>query len=312
MPTPVPPKALIIRTAGTNCDAEMVRAFEMAGAAASLVHVDRLIADPAQVDGFDLIGFPGGFSYGDDIASGRILAMKLREKLYPALRDAARRGVAMIGACNGFQVMVQVGLLPGPRDRGIEGSRDQGTGHSIPRSLDPLIPSWPEDAAPPQTASLSFNSGGRFIDRWVEVTPNPASPCIWTQGLGGLAEAFGSASGISQTSSLKSDIMRLPIAHGEGRFVTASPDVLKDLCAGGQIALTYAAHDNPNGSEADIAGICDASGRIFGLMPHPERYLDWTLHPFWTRLPAHVKQGPTPGLMMFQNAVRAVQVESVS
>lgn len=265
------PRALVIRTAGTNCDAEMVRAFEMAGAEVSLVHVDRLIGDPSQIESFDLMGFPGGFSYGDDIASGRILAMKLRERLYPALRDAARRGCPMIGACNGFQVLVQVGLLPGPRAR----------------------EDWPEDAAPAQTTALSFNAGGRFIDTWVRVKPMPGSPCIWTEGL---AERF---------SANADATMRLPIAHGEGRFVTSDKAVLKDLMLGGQIALTYV--DNPNGSEADIAGICDPSGRIFGLMPHPERYLDWTRHPFWTRLPEHVSSGPTPGLMMFQNAVRAVE-----
>ncbi len=113
MPTPSLPRALVIRTAGTNCDMEMCRAFEMAGASVELVHVDRMIAEPARIDSFDLIGFPGGFSYGDDIASGRILAMKLREKLYPALRDAAKRGCPMIGACNGFQVLTEAGLLPG-------------------------------------------------------------------------------------------------------------------------------------------------------------------------------------------------------
>ncbi|HVU62555.1 MAG TPA: phosphoribosylformylglycinamidine synthase subunit PurQ [Phycisphaerales bacterium] len=268
------PRALVIRTAGTNCDAEMVRAFEMAGADASLVHVDRLIAEPAQVERFDLIGFPGGFSYGDDIASGRILAMKLRERLYPALRDAAKRGVPMIGACNGFQVMVQVGLLPGPEQAGNQSA-------------------WPEDRAPAQTASLSFNAGGRFIDNWVRVRPNPASQCVWTQGL---AEAFAAHA---------DDTLRLPIAHGEGRFVTANTGVLRALRERGQIALEYV--DNPNGSEANIAGICDAGGRIFGLMPHPERYLEWTLHPFWTRLDTGVRRGPTPGLRMFQNAVGAVQ-----
>jgi phosphoribosylformylglycinamidine synthase subunit PurQ / glutaminase len=268
------PRALVVRTAGTNCDAEMCRAFEMAGATVDLVHVDRLIADASQVERFDLIGFPGGFSYGDDIASGRILAMKLREKLYPALRDAARRGCAMIGACNGFQVLVQVGLLPGPSAGG----------------------DWPEDAAPAQTTALSFNAGGRFIDAWVRVATVVGSRCIWTQDLDGDRNA-------SRYSSAD-DVMRLPIAHGEGRFVTASPQVLRELEANGQIALTYV--DNPNGSEQNIAGICDSSGRIFGLMPHPERYLDWTLHPFWTRLASDVRQGPTPGLRMFQNAVRAV------
>jgi phosphoribosylformylglycinamidine synthase len=289
MPHDSRPRALIIRTAGTNCDAEMVRAFDLAGAAPSLIHVDRLIANPQQVADFDLIGFPGGFSYGDDIASGRILAMKLREKLYPALRDAARRGVPMIGACNGFQVMVQVGLLPGPNS-----GAGAVVGRSGPATRSSIAPDWPEDSAPPQSASLSFNAAGRFIDRWVGIAANPNSPCIWTQGL--------TTSDIQHPTS---DIMVLPIAHGEGRFVTANPEVLKDLQANNQIALTYA--DNPNGSQADIAGICDPSGRIFGLMPHPERYLDWTLHPFWTRLDPSLRQGPTPGLKMFQNAVQAVQ-----
>ena len=287
------PKALVIRTAGTNCDMEMCRAFEMAGASVELVHVDRLIAEPSRIESFDLIGFPGGFSYGDDIASGRILAMKLREKLYPALRAAAKRGCPMIGACNGFQVLVQVGLLPGPA---------AGT-------------DWPADAAPVQTTALSHNSGGRFIDNWVRVKPNPDSPCIWTEGLafhgtGVPPVGFGGSSEKEKAhgrdaQATYDDVMRLPIAHGEGRFVTSSKEVLRDLTANGQIALTYV--DNPNGSEADIAGICDPSGRIFGLMPHPERFLDWTRHPYWTRLHESATSGPTPGLMMFQNAVKAAR-----
>lgn len=268
-------RALVIRAAGTNCDAEMCRAFELSGATPTLAHVDRLIAEPAQIDSFDLIAFPGGFSYGDDIASGRIFAMKLRERLYPALRMAAARGVPMIGACNGFQVLVQVGLLPGP----AKGA------------------SWPTEEAPQQSAVLTFNSGHRFIDKWVGIKPEPASVCVWTHGL---AEAFGAHA---------SEVLRLPIAHGEGRFVAASKQVVEDLSAGGQIALRYL--DNPNGSEADIAGICDSSGRIFGLMPHPERYLDWTLHPFWTRMGAAARRGPTPGLLMFMNAVKAAQAVRV-
>lgn len=266
-------RALVLRAPGTNCDAEMCRAFELAGASVDLVHVDRLCADPAIVEGFDLIGFPGGFSYGDDIASGRIFAMRLRERLYPALRDAARRGVPMIGACNGFQVMVQVGLLPGPAP-GAD---------------------WPEDGAPAQTCSLAHNAGGRFIDRWCRVLTNPHSPCIWTQGL----ERF------LAPGSAGSDLLMLPIAHGEGRFVTNSAQTLSALVANNQVAMTYV--DNPNGSSASIAGVCDPSGRIFGLMPHPERYLDWTRHPFWTRLSASDRQGPTPGALMFRNAVEAAR-----
>ncbi len=269
------PSALVIRTAGTNCDAEMVRAFEVAGARATLLHLDRLIADPARLDAFELIAFPGGFSYGDDVASGRIFAMRLRTHLYPALRKAAQRGVLMIGACNGFQVMVQAGLLPGPASG-----------------------QWPQEA-PPQETSLTFNAGGRFIDRWVEVEPDPRSVCLWTRGL---CEAFG-----PPTSSTARDVMRLPIAHGEGRFVAASPAVIDRLRAAGQIALRYAARDNPNGSSDDIAGICDPSGRIFALMPHPERYLDWNRHPYWTRLDASVRGWATPGRKIFENAVGAAR-----
>lgn len=262
------PKALVIRAPGTNCDAEMCRAFEMAGAQVELVHLDRLIGAPAMLDGADLIGFPGGFSYGDDVASGRIFAVRLRERLYPALRKAAERGVPMIGACNGFQVLVQVGLLPGP----AEGE------------------AWPESAAPAQRCVLTHNQSGRFIDRWVRVSVPTDSACLWTRGL---AEGWSAAA------------MMLPIAHGEGRFVAESPEVLEGLKRSGQIALRYG--EPVNGSEDDVAGICDRTGRIFGLMPHPERYLDWHLHPFWTRLGEEARSGrrEPPGLVMFRNAVEA-------
>lgn len=272
MPAPIA-RALVLRAAGTNCDTEMARAFERAGASAQTLHLERLVAEPALIDGFDLLGFPGGFSFGDDIASGRIFAMKLRRSLYPALRAAALRGVPMIAACNGFQIITQAGLLPGPA------------------AGEP----WPTDAPPAQEVTLTFNAGGRFIDRWCRVLPDPASPCIWTRGL---AERFGP------------DTLTLPIAHGEGRFVAATEDTLQRLAAAGQIALRYAPADNPNGSTADIAGICDASGRIFGLMPHPERYLDWSRHPYWTRLAPDARAGDPPGLLMFRNAVEAAAAVS--
>jgi phosphoribosylformylglycinamidine synthase subunit PurQ / glutaminase len=262
------PNALIIRTAGTNCDGELVRAFTLAGCTVELHHLDRLIADPARLDAFDLIGFPGGFSYGDDIASGRIFAMRVRERLYPGLRQAIQRGVPMIGVCNGFQVLVQVGLLPGPA----------------------VGQDWPADAPPRQSVALTDNQNARFVDRWVGITPEPASVCIWTRGL----DEIGTP-----------DVMQLPVAHGEGRFVTDSPEVLQDLERSGRIALRYT--DNYNGSQDAIAGICDSSGLIFGLMPHPERYLDWTRHPFWTRLPADTRRGETPGMRIFRNAVEAAR-----
>ncbi|MCC6427660.1 MAG: phosphoribosylformylglycinamidine synthase subunit PurQ [Phycisphaerales bacterium] len=264
------PLAIVIRAAGTNCDAEMCRAFALAGAEPELVHIDALARDPARLAKVQLMGFPGGFSYGDDIASGRILAMRLAEGLWPALREAAVRGVPMIGACNGFQVMVQVGLLPGPA-KGQE---------------------WPAER-PRQTVALAENIAARFVDRWVGVVPEAGSVCLWTKGL---TDAFEAQD--------RTDVMQLPVAHGEGRFTAESAEHLASLERSGQIALRYS--DNYNGSEGGIAGICDATGRIFALMPHPERYLDWMRHPYWTRLDERVKKLPTPGMMMFRNAVAAV------
>ncbi|MFO0833286.1 MAG: phosphoribosylformylglycinamidine synthase subunit PurQ [Phycisphaerales bacterium] len=262
------PRALVLRAAGTNCDQEMLRAFRLAGAGADLVHLDAIIADPARCDGYDLFGFPGGFSFGDDIASGRIFAMKVRERLYPALRGAIERRCPIIGACNGFQVLVQVGLLPGP-----------------------ATPRWP-GAAPPQTVALSDNQDARFHDRWVPVTYEARSVCVWTRGLG---EAYSAED--------SHDVMQLPVAHGEGRLVTASAGVLQGLESAGQVAVRY--NDNYNGSQNAIAGICDASGLVFGLMPHPERFLEWNRHPWWSRLSPALQGRETPGLRMFRNAVEA-------
>ncbi len=281
------PSAIVIRTAGTNCDAELLRAFTLAGARATLIHLDALIASPEILQDADLIGFPGGFSYGDDIASGRIFAAKLKAKLWPALRAAAQRGVPMIGACNGFQILVQAGLLPGP----------------IATTPDVENLQWP-DSPPEQELALAHNAGGRFIDRWCSFDVDPTSRCIWTAGL---ADDFAVLPPVVQR-----EIFRLPIAHGEGRVVPRSPEVIDRLRAAGQIPLRYSKGDNPNASADDIIGVCDPSGRIFGLMPHPERYLEWNRHPFWTSLDPSVRAMETPGLRMFKNAVRAaMEVKAV-
>lgn len=266
-------KALVIRAPGTNCDAEMCRAFSMAGAGVSLVHLDEVIAAPEIIERHELFGFPGGFSYGDDVASGRIFAMKVREGLYPQLRQAIARGGLVIGACNGFQVLVQIGLLPGPA-----GGR-----------------AWPESAAPVQVASLTDNQDARFCDRWVGVKYEPNSVCVWTRGVG---------AAMPPDAGLAAAVSQLPVAHGEGRFVT-SAETLAGLEKAGQVALRYT--DNYNGSMGSVAGICDASGRVFGLMPHPERFLEWTRHPFWTRLATGMRKTETPGLRIFRNAVEAAK-----
>lgn len=265
------PHALVIRAPGTNCDQELCRGYSMAGASVELVHLEALIRDPSPLAKADLLGIPGGFSFGDDIASGRIFAMKVRERLYSPMRDALARGALLFAPCNGFQVAVQVGLLPGPE-----------AGEA-----------WPAESAPAQRVALTDNIGARFVDRWVPVEYPADSVCVWTRGV---------LEGIPD--ELRADAAILPVAHGEGRLVAGAPGVIEELRALKQVAVRYL--DNYNGSEGAIAGLTDAAGRIFGLMPHPERFLDWTRHPYWTRLPKDLLKTPTPGARMFMNAVEAV------
>jgi phosphoribosylformylglycinamidine synthase len=257
------PTALIMTTAGINCDHELAEAFALAGAEPRFVHLNRLMADPSIIDGFDLIGLPGGFSYGDSIAAGRIAAQLMRQRLYPALRRAVERGVPMIAPCNGFQIAVQMGLLPGPA----------------------VGEPWPDEPPAPSVA-LAANASARFIDDWRRIAIPENTRCVWVQGI-----ETDAATGM------------LPIAHGEGRFVAESDELLQRLAGDGQVAVRYAAGDNPNGSMGDVAGICDASGLVFGLMPHPERYTRWTQHPWWTRLAADQTAGEPIGLRMFRSAV---------
>jgi phosphoribosylformylglycinamidine synthase I len=264
------PVALVLRTEGTNCDAEMARAFELAGAHVRVVHVGRVLADPGVLGRGDVIGFPGGFSHGDDVASGRVLATRLRERAWGELCAAADRGVPMIGVCNGFQVMVQIGLLPGPR-------RGQA---------------WEVSAPPAPEVGLAANASARFVDRWVGVRVEPNTACVWSGAV---------------DSSAGDEVMRLPVAHGEGRFVAPAP-VLDRLAEAGQVVLRYT--EDVNGSDGAVAGICDAGGRIFGLMPHPERYLEWNRHPWWTRLSEQTRSTETPGLAIFRGAVRSAAREA--
>ena len=254
-------KVLILRTAGTNCDLELARAFELAGAGATRLHINHLLADASAFSRHQILAIPGGFSYGDDIASGKILANQLIHHLKQPLQQWVADGKLIIGICNGFQVLVKSGLLPGP----------------MPQLA-------PEDWHP---ATLTHNAHNRFEDRWVHLRAE--SPlCKWlTPG---------------QT-------LHLPIAHGEGRFVTRDSAVLTALKANHQIALRYvdsqgnpAANfpENPNGSTEAIAGICDITGRVFGLMPHPERFADPLQGPAWT---SRLATAEADGLNIFINAV---------
>ena len=255
--------ALVITTTGINCDLELAEAFRLAGAAPTSIHLNELLEHPERIDEFDLIGLPGGFSYGDAVAAGRIAAQLMRSGLYGALRRAVDRGVPMIAPCNGFQVAVQVGLLPDPA-----------------ACAEPPVPS----------VALVDNTSARFIDRWVRFNVPSNTVCVWTS-----------------TLRLNTDSAIIPIAHGEGRFVPSSQAHLEQLASDGCIAMRYEPEDNPNGSAGDVAGICDPSGLVFGLMPHPERYTRWTQHPSWTRLDESATAGDPPGLQMFSNAVSWVR-----
>ena len=249
------PRALILRAPGTNCDHETAHAFERAGGLARRVHVRALVEKPSLMDDCQILCLPGGFSYGDDIASGRIFALELRLRLGDALRAFRDRGGLVLGICNGFQVLLQTGLL----------LADPATG--APR------------------ASLAHNTSGRFVDRWVHLRA-PAGPCVFLKGI---------------------DRLELPVAHGEGRFVARSAADLAALDAAGQLALRYDADSNgtstnPNGAQADGAGACDETGRVFGLMPHPQRFVDATQHRAWVGRLDPAASGS--GLAIFANALR--------
>ncbi|MDP2731397.1 MAG: phosphoribosylformylglycinamidine synthase I [Dehalococcoidales bacterium] len=246
-------RTLILRASGTNCDAETVFAFRQAGAEVSLVHVNQLIRGEERLADYRIMVIPGGFTYGDDIAAGKVLANELRQKLGEDIVRFIEDGKLILGICNGFQVLVKAGFLPEPGKEVLPG------------------------------LTLATNDSGKFECRWVHLVVPERSPCIFTRGI---------------------ERLYLPVAHGEGKLVVLN-GVLSEL----NMALLYTDESggtgagypsNPNGSVADIAGICDASGRVFGLMPHPERHIRGTQHPQWTRLGAR-KYGD--GFKIFQNAL---------
>lgn len=251
------PQVLILRAPGTNCDHETAHAFELAGGNPALVHINQLLDDPSLPSGYQILCLPGGFSYGDDIAAGRILGNQIRHHLQQALVEFKEAGKLVLGICNGFQILMNSGLL-----------------------LDDV------EAGSP--ATLTWNDSGKFEDRWVNLARS-SEHCVFLQGI---------------------ESMYLPVAHAEGKFVARDQGTLDALDRGGQLALRYAPlngstdgvpyPDNPNGSQLAVAGLCDPSGRVLGLMPHPERHVDATHHPRWTREGLR-EQGD--GLKMFKNAV---------
>lgn len=262
------PPILILTGYGLNCEAESRFAWERAGAEPRLLHLNDLLAEPARLHDCAGLMFIGGFSFGDHMGSGLVFANRLRARLGDELKAFHAAGKIVLGVCNGFQIMTKLGLLPGLDSRRFA-----------------------------QRVALMQNDAGHFQNFWVHVRFEASSPCIFTRGLG---------------------ILPLPVRHGEGKVVAAGPKVLHELEARGCVACRYVDPatgeptqqfpHNPNGSVHAIAGLCDPTGRVFGLMPHPEAYLFPENHPQWDyqkiegRLPDH-----GAGLRLFENAVRFLQ-----
>jgi phosphoribosylformylglycinamidine synthase len=269
-------KAIVIAGNGTNCEREVANACRLGGAdIVDIIHIAELLAGRVQLDGYHFLNLAGGFLDGDDLGSAKAGANRLLhapvrgrgEHLIDQVRRFIAEGKLVMGVCNGFQLMVKMGMLP-------------ALGGDYRR----------------QSTTLTFNDGGRFEDRWVYLKADPASPCVFTRGLKGLY---------------------LPIRHGEGKFVAESAAVLETIEARHLSVLKYSDPGfrvptmeypyNPNGSQAAIAGLCDETGRIFGLMPHPEAYVHRTHHPRWTREEGLPEEGM--GLWLYRNAVDFIRRE---
>jgi len=259
-------KAIVLRAAGINCDCETEHALNLAGAHAERVHINRVIEKPQLLDTYHIIVFPGGFSYGDDVAAGRILANQVIHHLYDIMKRFIEHGKLVLGICNGFQVLVKARILPG-----------WGDGNT---------------AAAERSVTVTYNDSGKFEARWVYLEPG-TDACVFIE---------------------QGRRIYLPIAHGEGKVVTKDDETLKKLKEQNQIAFRYVDKDgnegdfpiNPNGSVDSIAGLTDVTGRVLGLMPHPERFVRFTQHPHWGRLEKD-KETNGDGMTIFNNAVSFVR-----
>jgi phosphoribosylformylglycinamidine synthase I len=250
--------AVIVRAPGTNCHEETAAAFETAGAAVELRRLREVLDDASVLDGAQIFCVPGGFSYGDDLGAGRLFASKLTGSLGDRLRKFRDDGGLILGVCNGFQILLQTGLL-------VEPSAD-----GRPR------------------ATLAQNAKGRFEDRWVHLRLKPGRCAFVTENA----------------------LVTLPVAHGEGNFIAESPEVIAELRAQNRLVCQYVDAAgrpggypvNPNGAVDGVAGVCDTTGRVFALMPHPERHIWPYQHPTWTLRETQPEHGD--GFLFFRNAVR--------
>ncbi|MBU2632372.1 phosphoribosylformylglycinamidine synthase I [Patescibacteria group bacterium] len=259
------PKVLVFSGYGLNCEEETTFAFEKAGAAAEIIHINDLIKNKKILKKFQIMAFPGGFSYGDDTGSGNAFANKLKNHLWKEIREFAEKDKLIIGICNGFQIMVNLGLLPALNKN--YGKRE---------------------------VALLHNDSARYIVRWIDLKIENNTP--WFLNINNIS---------------------LPIAHGEGKFY-ADDKTLKEIKEKKLISAKYIKGGicnfldlkaNPNGSLENIASMTDESGRILGMMPHPERAIFFTQLPHWTYLKEKAKREKIkieeegPGLKIFKNSV---------
>lgn len=262
------PKVLVLRAPGTNCDAETAYAFELAGAVAERWHVNRVLENPASLREFQVLCFPGGFSYGDDISAGRILGNQVRLRLTDAMREFQAAGKLILGICNGFQILMKTGLLfserASPRETASVPTGGNGAGSF---------------EGQPDLATLAWNDVGTYQARWARLRV-VGQRCVFFQGV---------------------ETMYLPVAHAEGKFIPRDQRAFESLDRDERLPLKYFPEDNPNGAVGNVAAMCDASGRVCGLMPHPERHIDRTQHPRWTRGEGHAVGD---GMRVFVNATR--------
>jgi phosphoribosylformylglycinamidine synthase I len=276
------PKVAVLFGFGINCDYETKAVFDLVGGEATRIHLNRFVRNEQNLDDFDILAVPGGFSFGDHLGSGRLLGNRMRFALRQQLERFVDAGKPIIGICNGFQALVKTGLLPGPEST------------TTPDFI--------------QRGSLTLNNSGKYEDRWVTLEFDPDSPCIWTRGITRIA---------------------CPVRHGEGKYVMPTPEDLDRLDASHQLVVRYvdpatavgqgktdtplAYPLSPNGSMRNVAGICDSTGLVFGLMPHPEAiYARW-LHPDHARGTAPKVANETmdgwegEGLQIFRNAIEYVR-----
>lgn len=259
------PRVCVLRAPGTNCDVETAHAFDTCGGTAERMHLFRLLENPGLLKDFQALCIPGGFSYGDDLGAGVVFGAELQNRLGDTIREFLARDTLVLGICNGFQVLMKSGILPGG------------------------AATWPPKEQP--DATLTWNQNGKYTALWVRLR-TASSKSVFLKGI---------------------ESIELPIAHAEGRIVTRSAEILSGWKREDQVALRYCSGDptsgdddllpypvNPNGSLANIAGLSDPTGRILGLMPHPERFLFATQHPQWTR---RKLRGEGEGIKLFRNAV---------